>query len=461
MPSPGSSSCRSSARSWHAASGGGWPTARRLAAAYAALRATPREVCDQALSQAKRAAEWCWLISLDENDVRRQAEESTRRLREGRPRSPLEGVPIAIKDQVDVRGQQTTGGTAIPRDPAPRDAEAVARLRRAGAVIFGKTNLYELALGPTGRNPHFGDARNPWDFTRDTGGSSSGSAAIVAAGIVPLALGTDLGGSLRIPAALCGVSALKPTYGRVPTDGVWAAAPSLEHVGPIGASVDDVWLCFALLAQADGPLPPLPRPLRLGLCDAWWSRAHPETARIGRTAVERFLESARGSALRAITLPSIDRLREVGSLLGLVESAAAYPWAARARDALGPAARVPLAIGRAVSAGDVERVRRARVRLCAAIDAIFDDIHVLVLPTTATTAARYRPDGGEGELDEGMIADRVAFTLPFNLGGWPAAQLPCGVDRHGLPVGIQVIGRRGADLEVLAVASAFEQIAGR
>jgi Asp-tRNA(Asn)/Glu-tRNA(Gln) amidotransferase A subunit family amidase len=419
-----------------------------LQEAYAAHRLTPKEFVERALARLRRFVDPHWLISLDEEDVFVQAEESAERLRAGRPRSPLEGVPVAIKDQFDVRGQRTTCGTSFLRAVAGEDAEAVARLRRAGAILFGKANLYELALGPTGHNPTFGSARNPWDPERDTGGSSSGSAALVAAGVVPLALGSDLGGSLRIPAALCGVAALKPTWGRVPTGGLMHVAWSLEHAGPIAGSIDDLRLAMAVLAGERPATAALPGRLRVGISSDWWARAERSSAGVAEAAVQRLLHN--GAAARAVTLPSIDTAVAVGSLTTIVEAAAAFAWAAHAP--LGAAVRIPLAVGRAVPAVEFVQAQRVRGTLCRELEEAFVDVDVLVTPTTDSTARPYHGD----ELDDAAIARRIAFTIPFNLAGLPALQVPCGFDGEGLPVGLQIVGPRGADALVTAVAARVE-----
>jgi Asp-tRNA(Asn)/Glu-tRNA(Gln) amidotransferase A subunit family amidase len=419
----------------------------QLQRAYAQGQTTPIEVVEQALTRLRRWAETHWLISLDEEDVLGQAEASARRLQSGHPLSKLDGVPVAIKDQLDVRGQRTTCGTSFLHAVAAEDAEAVARLRRAGAILFGKTNLYELALGPTGYNPTFGSAQNPWDRRRDTGGSSSGSAAVVAAGVVPLALGSDLGGSLRIPAALCGVAALKPTYGRVPTRGLTPVAWSLEHVGPIAASIGDLALALEVLTPL---LPrPLPDPVRIGICDEWWSRADSATAEVALAAVARL--RSRNVIAQKIALPPLDEAHAIGSLTTAAEAAAAFWWA---RAQLSPAVRIPLAIGRAVSAVERMQTQRARGRFCRELLRVFEEVDVLATPTTDRSARIYRNDGAE--LDEAAIAGRIAFTMPFNLVGLPAVQVPCGFDREGMPAGLQIVGPKGADEQAMVVAGWVE-----
>jgi Asp-tRNA(Asn)/Glu-tRNA(Gln) amidotransferase A subunit family amidase len=415
---------------------------------------SPRERAEQALLAARRLAHHHWLISLEDEPVLRAADASTARLRAGRPRSALDGMLVAIKDQFDVAGEITTCGTRFLRRRALRDAEAVARLRAAGAIPFGKANLYELALGPTGRNPYHGDAHNPWDTRRDTGGSSSGCAALVAAGIVPLALGSDLGGSLRIPASLCGVAAIKPTFGRVPTEGLVPVAWSLEHVGPMARSIEELFLALAVLAGDAAPLPRCPSGVRIGICEAWWSHAEPETARVTEAALRRM--AARGALIRSLHLPPLDRAVTLGSLVATVESAAALAWALRYKHSLGAAVRVPLAIGRAVPAVVLAHAQHARAALNRALESAFQHVDVIATPTTDRSAPRYRGEAAHGEIDEELVAKRIAFTVPFNLAGLPAVQVPCGFDSRGLPVGLQLAGPRGADLRVLAVATAVE-----
>jgi Asp-tRNA(Asn)/Glu-tRNA(Gln) amidotransferase A subunit family amidase len=432
-------------------------SAAALERAYRDGRATPSEIASRALRSAADLASSHLFLHLDVAEVHAQADQSTERWRTGRPRSPLDGVPIAIKDQIDIAGVTTTAGTSFLRAPATRDAEVIARLRAAGAVVFGKTNMSELALAPSGLNPHHGAAKNPWSaqFPLDTGGSSSGSAAAVAAGVVPLALGTDLGGSLRIPAALCGVAALKPTWDRVPKGGVLPIAWSLEHVGPIGASVDDLARAFSVLALDPRPIPGRPVGRKVGVCERWWRAAEPETAGAVHAAIARA-----GGEPVAIDLEHVERALAAFAIVCNVEAAAAL---GRHADApLGPSVRVALALGRATPAVTYVEAQRLRAQLARELADALALVDVLVTPTTAFPARPYAADAfAAGELDEQAAFARIAFTFAANLSGLPAVQVPCARSSAGLPIGLQVIAPFGADELALAFAAEIERTSER
>ncbi|HEY1587286.1 MAG TPA: amidase, partial [Polyangia bacterium] len=247
-----------------------FPTVADYAAAFRKRVADPLQVAERALTAARTLDRMDppmrTFIALDEADVVEQARASAQRWESGQTRGPLDGVPIAVKDEFDVRGYATTAGTRfLGRTKATADALVVARLRAAGAIVFGKTNMHELGVHPSGLNPWHGTARNPYDPARDTGGSSSGSGAVVALGVTPIALGNDGGGSIRIPAALNGVCGHKPTFGRVPTDGVRLLCWSLESSGPLATTVDDLVTAMTVLTDAPLLLPPL-KSLRIGVC---------------------------------------------------------------------------------------------------------------------------------------------------------------------------------------------------
>lgn len=444
-----------------------WSSARRIGRAYRQGETTPLALVERALGvlaeldrgQPPLRA----FISLHPDDVLSAALASTRRFKEGRPLGPLDGVPVAVKDEYDVLGYRTTSGTLfLGRHPAAQDALAVARLRSQGAVIFGKTNMYELGMSPSGLNPHYGSVRNPYDVERDSGGSSAGSAAAVASGIVPIALGNDGGGSLRIPAALCGVAAIKPSYGRVPTEGVRLVCWSLEHSGPMGATVDDVVLGLEGMLDERLDLPRLGRPLmgrdgplRLGISEHWWREAEPALARSAHAAVRR-LEMA-GAELREIQLPHIDLALPVGIATFSVEGAAALEPFLAAGQPMSLPVRIAFDVARGISAVAFVQAQRVRRLIARDFAAALDGVDVILTPTTATAAPRYRPGSErEGGIDERKTYALVAFTFPQNLTGLPAAQVPCGYDEDGLPIGLQVIGRLGDDELTLAVAREVE-----
>jgi Asp-tRNA(Asn)/Glu-tRNA(Gln) amidotransferase A subunit family amidase len=435
-------------------------TVADLHAAYRAKTTDPVAVCARALAAAEGLDRldppMRTFVALDASDVRRQAEASASRWRLGEWRGPLDGVPIAVKDEYDVVGYRTTCGTKfLGTTPATRDALAVHRLRAAGAVIFGKTNMHELGVHPSGLNPWHGTARNPYDPARDTGGSSSGSGACVGLGITPIALGNDGGGSIRIPAALNGVCGIKGTFGRVPTDGVPLLCWSLEHSGPLGATIADVLTAFSVITDETLALPPLPRPLRLGVCGPWWSWASGEVQAIARAAVERVV----GGTLIEVALPHIELSLPVGTAVFTVEAAAAMDRWLAADAPMAPSTRVTLEMARGMGAVAFVQAQRARALIVRDFEAAFADCDVIVTPTTGTTAPPYPPEADE--LDEAKINRMIAFTMATNLTGMPSVSVPCGYDAEGMPVGLQVIAPMGADLLALTVAAAVEHTTPR
>jgi Asp-tRNA(Asn)/Glu-tRNA(Gln) amidotransferase A subunit family amidase len=316
-------------------------TTRQLGAAFARRALSPTELAERVLEAAGRLAPLHLFLGLDAEAVRAQARASTARWAVGRPRSLVDGVPLAVKDQFDVCGLPTTCGTGAPAGRARRDAAAVARLRDEGAVVVGKTNLCELALGPTGLNPHHGASRNPWDPERDPGGSSAGSAAAVAAGVVSIALGSDLGGSLRIPASYCGVASLKGTYGLVPVSGMAPIAPSLDHAGPLGATVADVRLAHELLTGAALGAPELGAHVQVGVDERWWDLASPAVVRAALEAIGALVRD--GASVRPIHIEHVQLAVTAGSVVTLCEAARSIPVPARH---LSAPSRISLALGR-------------------------------------------------------------------------------------------------------------------
>ena len=386
--------------------------------------------------------------------------------RAGAAAGPLAGVPIAVKDLVDVAGAPTTAGGHPRFSTQPqRDAPLVARLRAAGAVIVGKTNLHEFAYGVTNVNRHHGATRNPWDLERIPGGSSGGSAAAVSAGLCAGAVGTDTGGSIRIPAALCGVVGLKPTLGAVPLEGVFPLGRSLDHAGPITRSVADAALLHHVMAGAPGDAPasvadPAPRALegvRLGVPRAYFWESLAEEV---RAAAERALEAlgSIGAAVRDVEVPWAAEAGGTLAIILAVEAASLHEAALRRHpDAFSDEVRVRLDRGFFVPGMALERAQRARDLITRSFDRAFESADVLVLPTTPITAAPI----AEAELAASGRATSMSLPLtrltnPFNLTGCPAISVPCGLAGGRLPVGLQIVGRRGDEAGVLRVAAAYE-----
>lgn len=393
------------------------------------------------------------------------------------PLGPLHGVPIAVKDELDVAGQVTTFGGAANRSPVTADSEAVRRLRAAGAVVIGKTAMPEFGQWPFTESAAYGRTLNPWDTTRTPGGSSGGSAAAVAAGLVPAALGGDGGGSIRIPAACCGLFGLKPQRGRVstaPNAHLWYA---LGTVGPLTRTVRDSALLYDVLAGTTptdrwsaGPGP--------GPADTGWVRAletPPGRLRIGYSAkpavpgvrphpehVEALLETVRalrelGHDVREVDPRYPDATAPfVAQFCGGVRAEAA---AVERTDLLERRTRSALALARLVPESAVERGIRAGERLAERADRMFTTMDLLVTPVIAE---RPRPAGaldGAGLLTA-MVRSRpmVAYTALWNVTGHPAASVPAGVGADGLPLAVQLVGRRDDELGILRVAAQLEAV---
>jgi len=377
----------------------------------------------------------------------------------------LAGVPVAVKDLMLVQGAPLSGGTrAMDRVVATRDAEVVARLRRAGAVVMGLANLHEFAYGITSDNPHFGRVVNPAAPSRIPGGSSGGSAAAVAAGITRVAVGTDTAGSIRIPAACCGIVGLKPSYDAIPRDGVLDLAYSLDHVGPMAASVAD---CAALFAAMLG-LDRVPdwewsdlgncRVARLGGFFA--SPLDPEMRMAFDAAANALV--ADGARLAERSIDGIE-LAPAIQLNTIAPEATAYHLeriAERGHE-LGEDVRVRIEMGMFLPGPWYVKAQRLRTRLVAAIEAAFEDCDVLLCPTLRVPA----PPVGASDLQiEGrpfaLHPAITNLTLPFNLSGLPAVAVPWGRSKDGVPISMQIIARRGRDWDALAVARRLELARG-
>ncbi|MEZ0395619.1 MAG: amidase [Anaerolineales bacterium] len=382
----------------------------------------------------------------------------------------LLGIPVALKDLFETAGIRTTAGSKFFAAHLPsQDGEAVLRLKVAGACLVGKTNTHEIALGVTGANPHYGAARNPWDTARITGGSSSGSAAAVATGMCLAALGTDTGGSIRIPAALCGVVGLKPTYGRVSLRGVLPLSWNLDHVGPLTRSAADAARLLQVLAGYDPHDPAsanLPvddylshlkdgvRGWRMALaageyveeCEpAVWQRVQ-ETAEVFRSLGAR-VEREDLSWLADLALANT-RMTQADAAAFHRERLAAHP------DWFGDDVRARLEMGAALSSTDYALARRTQAEARRRFEMFFEKYDVLLLPTTPVAAPPI-------EATEAVQAARrlTRFTAPFNLTGLPALSFPCGL-AEGLPVGLQIVAAPWQESKALSAAQALEDVMG-
>src|SRR2546425_1755685 len=394
-----------------------------------------------------------------------QALDAARRVddavRAGRPLGPLAGVPVAVKDLIDVAGVPTTAGAhprfhVVPHEDAP----IVARLRAAGAVIVGKTGLHEFAYGVTNANPHAGSVRNPWDRSRTPGGSSGGSAAAVAAGFCPAALGSDTGGSIRIPASLCGITGLKPTYGTVPTSGVVPLSWALDHLGPLTRTASDAGLLFSVLAAIPQPAEEIGRGivgLRIGIPrHFFWEELDPEVEAACRQAVGTL--AAQGAAVLDVVIPHAQDAGAAATLIMSVEAAAYHERRLREHgEAFGGDVRVKLDRGLFVSAVDYILAQPARAFLTREFIQVLRGTDVLITPTTIAPAAPLE-GSDQAASSLAMSLEYTRFTNPFNLTGLPVLSVPCGFTTQRLPIGLQIAGRPHDEATVLCVGHSYQQV---
>ena len=387
-------------------------------------------------------------------------------LADGEDRGPLHGIPIALKDLIDLEGVPTTAATRpLFTNVARADAPIVTRLREADAVIVGKCNLHELAFGTTGDESAFGAMRNPHDGGRSAGGSSGGSAIAVATGMAVASIGSDTGGSIRIPASACGVIGLKPTHGEVSAEGVVPLAPSLDHVGPIARTVEDAAAVYRIIrdagpdASTTGFLPaPPPQQPRFGIPRRYFFDVIDPAVRAAFDAAVARLE-AEGVRVGTTEIAHAEETPEVYAHTQRPEAFRCHAeLLERHGEELSPGVRERFAAGRNVSSADYARARERRAVLTAAVDAALDDCDALLLPTLPIVPPRL----GAETVDlngraESVRALMLRLTQLFDVTGHPAISIPCRV-AGGLPAGMQLVGRRGETDPLLAVAAAWETV---
>ena len=446
---------------------------KRIAADVHAGRQTALAVTQAAIDRAKASQERLNpFITITADWARRFAEIVDGRVAAGE-RPPLAGVPFAIKDLIDMKAVRTTGGSKVLDRRGTEDAEAVRRLIAAGAIPIGKLNMHELAFGCTGANPHFGNCRNPWNPERIPGGSSSGSAVAVAAGICPLTLGSDTGGSIRMPAALCGLVGLKATYGRISRAGAVPLSWSMDHVGPLTRTAEEAALVLRVLAGHDPkdesssklPVPDYPvhmdRPLdrlRLGIPHEWFFEdLQPEVADALTAAIDKLAEL--GVKTVDTSLPALQGALAVHRAIVFSEAATYHRHllAERGPD-YGPDIRPLLQAGLFVTASDYLAAQRVRRQIRDAWALVFRTIDVLVTPSVPMVAPRF--DQQTIELPGGpkpLLRACLDSTLPFNVTGHPAVSVPCGFSSEGLPIGMQLVGRPFDEEIILRVAFRYQQ----
>ncbi|MGD0907476.1 MAG: amidase [Candidatus Acidiferrales bacterium] len=389
---------------------------------------------------------------------------------------PLLGIPIALKDNICTRGIRTTAGSRILRDFVPKaDATVARKLARAGTILLGKTNMNEFAYGITGNNAHYGPVHNPWALDRMTGGSSAGSSAAVAAGLCVASVGTDTGGSIRIPSAFCGIVGVKPAFGRVSVFGTIPLAPSFDHVGPIARSVPDAALLLGLLAGRDsldstssprrvedfrGALVKPFQTFRLGRPrEHFWEKLDSKVRHAADSALRDFEKN--GAVVREVSLPHLNESLEAATDISLAESLHTHKAAGYFPGRAGEySEEVRLRIE---SGGNVPAIRYLeafdiRKRALAEFDSAFHDVDAIAAPTVPFPAP---PMGAEYvEMNGERISVRAAvvgMNRPPNFTGLPAISVPCGFTREGLPIGLQLIGRAFDETTLLRIAYSYER----
>jgi aspartyl-tRNA(Asn)/glutamyl-tRNA(Gln) amidotransferase subunit A len=399
-------------------------------------------------------------ILVDEAGARVAARTVDDEHRRGVDRGPLHGMPISIKDLIDVAGQPTTAASRVRAGyVAASDAPVVRRLREAGAVLIGKTNLHEFALGTTSDESAFGAVHNPHDVSRSAGGSSGGSAAAVACGMGEASVGSDTGGSIRIPAAACGVVGLKASLGEIPTEGTVPLSFTFDHVGPLARSVEDAAMLWAVLTgQRPKPIEtPTPGSVTLGALGGYFKDLLDSDVRTAFDgAIERLVRC--GMAMRDRTISGTESITGAYVAISLAEAAHWHAQFLRTRAAeYSPGVRARLAIGEKVLAVDYVAARETRERLRRAVDAALDGCDALVLPTLAIVAPTLGAQNvtmSEGQ-EVPVRSAMLRLTQLFNITGHPAISLP--VPTRGLPVGLQLVGRHDQTAALLATARACEQ----
>jgi aspartyl-tRNA(Asn)/glutamyl-tRNA(Gln) amidotransferase subunit A len=454
-----------------------WKSIAELARLIVSMEVSPVEVVRAHLDRIEeldRKLKAFITVSRDEALAAAKAAEAA--VMNGRTLGPLHGIPIGLKDLYATKGVRTTGGSKVLADWVPeQDATVVTRLTGAGGIIVGKLNMHEFAYGPEGTNIHYGHPWNPWDpkTHRIAGGSSSGSGVAVAAALCVGALGSDTGGSIRIPAALCGITGLKPTYGRVSRAGVLPLAWSLDHVGPMTRSAADAALMLTALAGYDPRDPtssalPVPdysaaltgqvKGLRVGLLRVTFLEdADPAV----RGAVEEGAKTLEGLGAQVDEVEILSAMHAAGASFAIISpEALTYheEWMkSRAQD-YGSDVRDRLRVGAFVSATQYLRAQQVRALIRNEVDGLLATRDVLIAPTTPVAAT---PVGQNEVTLNGQVQDLrgslIRFTRIFNLTGHPVASVPCGFTPEGLPIGMQIIGRPFDEATVLRTSDAYQR----
>ena len=464
-----------------AAEGFQFETTADFIKAYGEGQTTPRQVAEKVIEATQKSEAldppMRFFISQDEADLLAQADESSARWKAGKPLGPLDGVPVAVKDELDQKGYPTTVGTSfLGTYAAAEDAWPVAKLREAGAVLIGKANMQEIGLGVTGINPHHGACRNPYDPRHMTSGSSSGPAAAVAAGLGPFSVGADGGGSIRLPAAFCGLVGLKPTFGRVSEHGASPLCWSVAHVGPIGATVRDVAIAYGLMSGTDpGDPNSLGQPdphltgfgdtdlsgLKLGVFQPWFEDADAEIVAACQGLVDKLV--AAGAQVVPIQVPELSLLRIVHMVTIVGEMSAAHmQHRAANKKRYGHDTRLNLHLASKITAGDYVQAQRLRVRLSRTFYDILQTVDAIVTPTAGCLPPLVPKKALKtGESNLPVLEQIMRFAPAANLTGLPAISIPAGYSESGLPIGFQAMGRLWEEHVLLKLAGVAETVVAR
>lgn len=458
-----------------------FPSISDYARAYREGQITPEQIAQRVIEAigASNLAEppLKAIIASNAQDVLEQAHASSERFKQGKPLGIFDGVPVAVKDELDQAGYPTNVGTRfLGQAPAREDATVVARLRAGGALLFGKANMHEIGIGVTGQNPHFGTPRNPYAPGNYTGGSSSGPATAVAAGLCPVAVGADGGGSIRIPASFCGVVGLKSTYGRVSEFGAFPLTWSMGHIGPLAASARDAALAYAMMAGPDvkDPISQNQPPLtlsdfdnpnfdgfRIGVFRPWFEHATPEVVKACQEMLH-FFETA-GAKIVEIEIPELDAMRVAHVITISSEMAASLNrFHARHHQDYSLETRINLELARTFTSRDYIQAQRVRTRAIANFKKVLEAVDVIATPSTGLTAPAIPPDALPlGESDLTTLTEIMRFAVAGNSTGLPAISFPAGYNSNGLPVGFQAIGRPWCEHTLLRLANLAEKAVER
>ena len=405
------------------------------------------------------------------------AREAEKEIVAGRYRSPLQGVPLGLKDLYNTAGIRTTSGSKIFDAFVPNsDSTVAARLKAAGTVLLGKLNMHPLAYGPTGENGDYGDMHNPWNPALISGGSSGGSGSAAASGECTLTMGSDTGGSIRIPSALCGLVGFKPTYGRLSRHGLTPLSWSMDHAGPVVRTVEDCALVMNATAgydprdptSLDVAVPDYTRcltgemeGLRVGVPKEYWeSPFDPQVKEAVRKAINRLGEL--GAVVSEVSWPMYRYCAAIASAIQMAEATAYHSQLIRNHGPLiYPPVRLRLEAGFFISASDYVQAQRARNLFYRESLELYKEVDLLAGPTVPVTAFKIGSTRvNVGDKTAGVIGLLTQYTRPFNLNGFPAITLPCGFSEEGLPIGLQLAGRPLEDETVLRAAYAYEQSTG-